>query len=71
VASTASISKDVLTRALGVIRSNENLLFREMLASQDVVACHPRKHDDSVNAVAALKPYWEDRKGIFDWTDFE
>ena len=51
-------------------RDSEDKLFKEMLDSQDVLACHPRDHNCCVDVVAALKPSWVDRKGVFDWTDF-
>ena len=53
--------------SFGAIKPREKGLFKEMLDSQDVVASHPRK---DVKAVAALKPYWEDQHGIFDWISF-
>jgi len=53
------------------IRSKpEEELIQEMLSAQDVVNKHPRGHEGCINAVAALKPYWEEREGVFNWAKF-
>lgn len=56
--------------SFGAIRKDEEALIKEMLSAQDIVENHPREHEACINAVAALKPYWEEREGIFNWTDF-
>ena len=56
--------------SIGVIRKDENKLFQEMLDSQDILASHPRGHDCCVEAVAALKPIWAEKRGIYDWANF-
>jgi len=59
------------SKSFGAICKEEEELFQQMLDSQDIVASHPRQNEDCIKAVAALKPYWGDREGTFDWTDFE
>jgi hypothetical protein len=54
-----------------VIRDKEDLLFQEMLLSQDVLRSHPRKGQKSLKAVASLKAYWEKGMGNYGWTDFK
>ena len=52
-----------------IIEEEEEHLFEDMLKAHDVVANHPRKDEEYKDAVAAMKPYWGDRKGTYDWID--
>jgi len=55
--------------SFGVIRQGEKYLFEKMLKSHNVVTNHPQKDEEYMDAVAAMKPYWGDRKGTCDWID--
>lgn len=52
-----------------MIEEREEHLFEHMLKSHDVVANHPQEDEEYKDAVAAMKPYWGDWKGTYDWID--
>ena len=63
--------KGCSSKSFGAINQDEDGLFHDMLTSQDIVECHPRNSEACINAVATLKPYWKEWRGLLDWINPE